>query len=741
MVFFYNRLRISRGALRGALAGMACWAVSLFLEALRHSFKLAGDRIYDLEALIEKELQMVGAILLFGSIVFYTLDVALDFSAERRARLAQASRFLTRQAAGGLAAMLVLLVALAGAAYLYARKEAASNAPLPRLMAAALEDSAEVDQVDDTLLEPPVASGPAPFTIWFEDLDAPMALAQPDAEALLRSVRAALLERQASLRDLPPAVAADRQPRIVFVSVSDRERRARVAIGAAAGLRPAVELAVAQLLEGPPLAAKSPWLRLDVVQGVQPPLKLEPTTSLGAPNGLEGIAFGRERGIAFLAQEVLAANLVTNDGRLPISAVNSYLRKRWLSPGQPPTLTARDNTVTHFTTASFFHDGERVFPLYRGHREKPDLSPAGLLDSARAGGAYLARSVDPEGRFAYSYSPDRNRVAPTYNMVRHAGTVYSMFELYQVTRDPALRTAADRALGHLLQSTAPYGEPDEQMTMVVDDDKIKLGGVALTVVALVQHLEATQDRQHLPLLQSLGRYIVRQQRESGEFISQRFAETGEARDDFESQYYPGEAILALVRLHRVDPRPVWLDTAQKGAGYLINVRDKGKPVSSLIHDHWLLYALNELHRARPEPIYLEHAMRIVEAIQAGQNRKVAYPDYFGSFYDPPRSTPAATRAEGLAAAHDLARDFVSAERAASILETLRSTVGYQLHTQFQPESVMYFDIPQRSLGGFHRALDHYEIRIDYVQHNISALLGLRRILEKTSGQRAPERAK
>ena len=160
-------------------------------------------------------------------------------------------------------------------------------------------------------------------------------------------------------------------------------------------------------------------------------------------------------------------------------------------------------------------------------------------------------------------------------------------------------------------------------------------------------------------------------------------------------------------------------------------------MSQLIHDHWLLYALNELHRFRPDPMYLEHALRIVEAIQAGQNRNPAFPDWAGSFYDPPRSTPAATRAEGLAAAYQLARDFVSPARAEAILETLESTVAFQLHTQFQPESVMYFDAPQRALGAFHRALNHHEIRIDYVQHNISALLGLRRILLERAGGGAP----
>ena len=42
---------------------------------------------------------------------------------------------------------------------------------------------------------------------------------------------------------------------------------------------------------------------------------------------------------------------------------------------------------------------------------------------------------------------------------------------------------------------------------------------------------------------------------------------------------------------------------------------------------------------------------------------------------------------------------------------------------------MYLNDPQRSLGGFRRSLTNFEIRIDYVQHNISALVALYRIFE------------
>ncbi|MDH5607561.1 MAG: hypothetical protein OEY93_11830, partial [Anaerolineae bacterium] len=61
------------------------------------------------------------------------------------------------------------------------------------------------------------------------------------------------------------------------------------------------------------------------------------------------------------------------------------------------------------------------------------------------------------------------------------------------------------------------------------------------------------------------------------------------------------------------------------------------------------------------------------------------------------------------------------------LEALRLGARFQQCTQFWPENSLYVDDPQRGLGGFHRDLSNFEIRIDYVQHNISSLLGLYKI--------------
>ena len=95
---------------------------------------------------------------------------------------------------------------------------------------------------------------------------------------------------------------------------------------------------------------------------------------------------------------------------------------------------------------------------------------------------------------------------------------------------------------------------------------------------------------------------------------------------------------------------------------------------------------------------------------------------------PPRSTPTATSAEGLCSAYLLARDFAGRDEAELIMESISPAIAFQLQTQFRPESVLYLKYPQRALWGFHRSLTDFEIRIDYVQHNISSLLGYYGIL-------------
>ncbi|MCZ6879035.1 MAG: hypothetical protein O7G29_12920 [Acidobacteria bacterium] len=344
-----------------------------------------------------------------------------------------------------------------------------------------------------------------------------------------------------------------------------------------------------------------------------------------------------------------------------------------------------------------------------------------MLSAAVRGGQYLTREVDPEGKFTYSYLPKTDEVPEDYNILRHAGTLYSMLELYDVTKDAVLLQAAQQALEYLSESALPCELDGQGQVCIVEDEEVKLGGNALAAVALAKYIEVSGDRSRLRDLIAWGQMIQALQYQNGSFIRQFTYPEGE-NTGFVSEYYPGEALLALVRIYAQDPDQGWLDTAEKGAQYLINVRDAGLSVGEVTHDHWLLYALNELYRHRPDPLYLNHAMRIAQTIVLAQNRDPEFQDWLGSYYRPPRSTPTATRSEGLCATYQLARDFETSLSAPDILESMELGIAFQLQTQFRPESVLYVRDPQRSLGGFHYSLTNFRIRIDYVQHNISSLL-------------------
>jgi hypothetical protein len=258
----------------------------------------------------------------------------------------------------------------------------------------------------------------------------------------------------------------------------------------------------------------------------------------------------------------------------------------------------------------------------------------------------------------------------------------------------------------------------------------KLGATALAVVALVKHIEVTGDAKWMNHAVKLGRFLLLQQQKDGRFESKYFFDR-EKEGSFESIYYPGEAVLALTRLQLIAAsEDGWAGAAERGVEWLVNVRDAKRQDADLPHDHWLLIAMNELYPLTRNQKHLAHVKRIADSIVKAQRMSSDYPDWIGSYYNPPRSTPTATRAEGLVAMWYLAGKAHLPRDA--YLETLKRAAAFQMRCQINSTNNLYLPRPDVALGGFRRALDDWEIRIDYVQHDISSLLGLRRIFAMAS---------
>jgi hypothetical protein len=652
----------------------------------------------------------------------YVLAVARDFTPERRQKLQAAAGFFTRRAVLAVAAVAAALLTAALVIHDVAGRLAQKNAPVPALIRKAAPGGSR-----GPIVQPRPAESTRPpreqKKYWFEELSEPLPALLSSSKFDLNGVLAMM---QIGPTSLPPMeLASDQSPRIAFLSASDGRTTARVVAGSGLGVLAAVQDARARATPVP----KARWFKLDLVAGVTPLDAVSLARPIRLEAGLQGLALQRESGVALLPEELLAQDLIDGSQRLRSDKIAAYLQKRPRA-GAVNLKPGAEQKIYLFSTQSFFVDATtwQVLRLYRGHPLYQELSRRQLLEAARLGGSYLVAALDSSGRFHYQYRADTGVVLDKYNILRHAGTIYALLELYEVTRQPELLKAAERAIGYLLRQVQPMTLGGRQVSCVVEKGYAKLGGNALAVVALAKHAALSGSQAHLETIRSLTEWILANQQADGRFAGHKQAYPSGRDTGFVSGYYPGEALLALLRADAVAPHQPWVDAAARGALWLIQQRDGQLSDAQLSHDHWLLYALNELYRLRPDEIFLRHAMRLANVIQASQLREAPFSDWIGGYYTPPRTAPTATRSEALAAAYSLARDFQQQDGLQPILEALRLGNQFQLRTQLVAPTVMHLPDPARALGGFRDSLTDFDVRIDYVQHNLSSLLALYKIL-------------
>lgn len=565
-------------------------------------------------------------------------------------------------------------------------------------------------------------------TVWF-DSSAVLPAGDAELSEIARRVAQAVFDGETSPpRDLERNTAAG--GRFLFLSVSDGDSAARVILGTGNSLDEALDdlwPRPGNILAG---GLKPRWVRVDFVDGIGTPRRMDPRTPLLDDPTLQGLAFPRDTQIALLPDQLIGNRIVNASGMLQLTSLKSFGG----ASNAPAEFVLRVMTsaaldARPFTTRAWFMGDGLFMPLYRGHRETGSVTPTQLLEAARDGVEYLAGIVDEDGRFVYRYHPDRDQKSAGYNILRHSGTTFSLLEGYQVFKNPAALESARRGLDYLIANVRDCPGFSDAAACVEEKREIKLGGNGLAILALSTYMNLIGDRSHLELARSLAQWILEVQSPQGEFTVHKMSYPDGTVSGFVSGYYPGEALLGLLRLHAIDPDERLLDAAEAGARWLITVRDAGVPDSELPADHWLLYALGELHGQRPDPLFLQHALRIVKRIIDSQRRGDDPPDWTGSFYDPPRSTPTSTRMEGVCAAYWLAVANEKDSWAFAMLQSLRLGNAFVLRNRYVPETAMFMKRPQLILGAIRGGFHDPSVRIDFVQHAVSAMLCTARALE------------
>jgi len=523
----------------------------------------------------------------------------------------------------------------------------------------------------------------------------------------------------------------------LFISASDGKQRALVAHAVAGGFDDAWRLASTALLarmEQDGMAGR--WLRVDWVEKTQAISTAELHARLTqTPRGQfrRGICFGSGFQHPLLEQELNAnailqdslsqyAHAVLNQENLDVYATERFGRQ----------IDRSEETILLLETRGVFLDDEEQHLLVpegpgAGRRHVEHLTEATIDTLIEGASRYLTRQVDGDGRFIYGYYPCFDRQIPTYNMVRHAGTIYAMVEAWEKTREPALKAAIDRALKFLIRDRVAVMEDDEdghEFAMLVDAGReIKLGGNAVLVLALTEYARVFDAPYVLPMASRLARGIERMQdAATGRFIHVLNFPDLSVKEESRIVYYDGEAAFALTRLYGATKDDRWLGMAERAASHFTAAE------YWRFRDHWIAYFTNELTLYRKREEYFLLGIRNLQA----------YLDTdFGSRTMRPTFLELMTAAWAMAGRVEggEAVDLPDGMDMRAFHHALDVCADRMLDSYFWPEVAMYFRNPDQILGSFFARGDSFRVRIDDVQHSISGLVAYRRISAKTASSR------
>jgi len=351
------------------------------------------------------------------------------------------------------------------------------------------------------------------------------------------------------------------------------------------------------------------------------------------------------------------------------------------------------------------------------------VSTDALQKATLLGLVYLLANIRDDGSFIYKQKARTGVISNDYNILRHAGALYV---LYQNLDPDQLRLSATRlqaAEDYLHRNCVPLKDQPDCLC-VVEEGAAKLGGNALALLAFIEHYKHQSDARLLERMRSLAAFMIWMQEPSGKFKSKVLPDTL-SFSPFDSVYYPGEAILALTRLYAIDPDPRWLRAITIATDYQV-----ANPVMHATfargHNHWFATALPEVYALLPRPDFRQECWLIADSTAAASTTPAAKEMTVSQI---------STRGETLITAVHFARhlhqagqisadEFRQADEWLLVCDNILSfCLSHQIE-KLKPGQ------ERRMLGGITNERKNSNVRIDYVQHVLTVVIGRLALMTK-----------
>lgn len=308
----------------------------------------------------------------------------------------------------------------------------------------------------------------------------------------------------------------------------------------------------------------------------------------------------------------------------------------------------------------------------------------------------------------YLYYPSVDLYSDENNHVRQLATLWALTEL-----DTFL---SNKSLDPVIHSTLEYylslKNSSENISFLSIDGEAKLANNAFMILSLL-NLESYENKTEL--IDDFASGILSLQNENGSFDTYFFSDKNTGID-----YYPGEAMLALMKLYEKSNDNIYLNSVHD-AFYYYRSYWRNHTTTAFIPWHTQTYKILFEQTKNPEIASFIFEMNDW-LIDNYQIKNSEYVDEIGGFpkYFPTFST--SVFIEGLNDAYVVSQMMNDSIHIKKYEEAIRLGTRYMLQTQFTEKNTFYLENKVRSIGGFRTSLTSNSIRIDNTQHAVMGLM-------------------
>jgi hypothetical protein len=413
----------------------------------------------------------------------------------------------------------------------------------------------------------------------------------------------------------------------------------------------------------------------------------------------------------------------------PPDTTNRDLPESKAPPSAPPTQTLAPSPLSSLAKPPA-HDFSKLGDLQKE-----------MLCSCQRGADWLYRMNGVKGRFLYGYLPALKTEMEGDHYLRQVGAAFALARAARFLGEDRYAVRATQAILTLLDETVPDAtDPHCRHAALPSGAVNRLASAGLLVLA-INELPAPQS-DLLDRSEELCNWIRRQARDDGSLRCNDAAAPpspppngggeGGAADDADCiNEYPGLALYAVLRSQKHRPASWKTELARKA---VVHYRAWWNAHRSLAFLPWQTAAYAEAYTQTKETPFAEFVFEMNDWLcglqydQIDPHQLVWYGGFRnwadGRAVDAPPTIRSAAYAESLAEACRVARaatDLPHHQRYTEVLERCLQFVG---RLQYTEGNTQHFADWYRSrlVGAFHASSQDGNLRIDYAQHALSALV-------------------